>query len=244
MVRMVCSLRYRADEYLRRFYPPPFQTESDRLLAAVRAHLPPGGTLVDAGCGSGRIFPYDLKGRAGVIIGVDASRELAANASVTARVRGTLERLPLADATVDVILCKHTVEHLAEPAAALREFARVLRPGGVAVILTPNKYHYVPLLARLLPHPVHVAVNRRRGVAAHDVFPTFYRANTAGELRRLAREAGLRVKALDAFESQPSYLAFHPLTYFAGMAYERLVNRFSALDFLRVNLLAVLEKAA
>ncbi len=47
---------------------------------------------------------------------------------------------------------------------------------------------------------------------------------------------------LSAFEAQPSYLAFHPLAFALGVAYERLVNGFRALAFLRVNLLAVFVK--
>jgi hypothetical protein len=74
------------------------------------------------------------------------------------------------------------------------------------------------------------------------VFPTAYRANTAGRLRALAEGAGLAVERIDRTETEPEYLAFHVAPYALGVAYERLVNRFDALAALRVNLLLVARK--
>ena len=49
------------------------------------------------------------------------------------------EKLPLADETVDCILCADVIEHLLHsPKFALQEFARVLKPGGVCIVTTPN----------------------------------------------------------------------------------------------------------
>jgi ubiquinone/menaquinone biosynthesis C-methylase UbiE len=49
-----------------------------------------------------------------------------------------LFRLPLADASLDMLLCCEVVEHLPDPQIALAEMARVLKPGGYAFITTPN----------------------------------------------------------------------------------------------------------
>jgi SAM-dependent methyltransferase len=152
--------------------------------------------------------------------------------------------LPLPDASFDTVLSTHVAEHLAHPEAAFGEMARVLRPGGRLLLLTPNRLHYVPLLARFLPQRLHVAVNRRRGLVEQDVSPTLYRANTAADLRRLASGAGLRLERLEAFETEPEYLAFHPLAYALGVLYERLVNRHRVLAPLRVNLLLVARRPA
>ena len=110
------------------------------------------------------------------------------------------------------------------------------------VILTPNRLHYVPLLASLLPHPLQRIVARGRGLALREVYPTRYRANTPRRLRRLAREAGLKVAELHLFETAPVYLSFNPLAFALGAAYEKVVNRIPALASLRVNMLAVLRK--
>jgi hypothetical protein len=93
-----------------------------------------------------------------------------------------------------------------------------------------------------MPHRFHLKFNQWRGVDAHDIFPTVYRANTASRLRDLCESAGLRVERLEQFETEPEYLAFSTPTYALGVAYERLVNRFEALRRLRVNLLAIGRK--
>jgi ArsR family transcriptional regulator len=49
--------------------------------------------------------------------------------------RGEIEKLPLAGESVDVVLLSQTLHHAADPARALREAARVLRPGGRVLIL-------------------------------------------------------------------------------------------------------------
>jgi len=46
-------------------------------------------------------------------------------------------RLALADGSVDLVICSHVLEHVTDDRAALAEFARVLRPGGRAIILVP-----------------------------------------------------------------------------------------------------------
>jgi hypothetical protein len=61
-------------------------------------------------------------------------------------------------------------------------------------------------------------------------------------MRSLYEAAGLEVQKLYQFETEPEYLAFSTPTYAAGVAFERLVNKFEALRNLRVNLLAVGRK--
>ena len=50
----------------------------------------------------------------------------------------SLTELPFADASFDVVTAKHTLEHVRAPKRALAEVARVLRPGGVALIVVPD----------------------------------------------------------------------------------------------------------
>ena len=202
----------------------------------------PTALALDAGCGSGRVFRYELAPGCRVV-GVDIGAELRDNPNVGDRVRGDVVRLPFADASFDAVLASHVMEHLSQAERAMAEVARVLKPGGRFLLLTPNRFHYVPLVAGLLPQRLHVAFNRRRGVEERDVFPTLYRANTAGRLRRLLEGAGLTVERLDRFETEPEYLAFHPLSYAMGVGYERLVNRVGLLAPLRVAIIAIGRKA-
>lgn len=226
----------------RRFYPASFRGMYDTLQDAIDELARPEHVVLDAGCGSGRVFQHRLAGRVRRVIGVDVTSEMRGNANIDGGAMADLRALPFRDETFDLIVMSTVAEHLTEPEPVFRESARVLRPGGRLIVLTPNRWHYVTVAARALPHRLHVAFNGWRGVDEHDVFRTAYRANTAARLSELATSAGLHVERLERFETEPEYLAFHFVPYALGVLYERAVNRIDALAGLRVNLLQVAKK--
>ncbi|NDL55870.1 class I SAM-dependent methyltransferase [Phytoactinopolyspora mesophila] len=91
------------------------------------------GVALDAACGTGRYAEYLVKG-GHQVIGVDSSPDMLAKARERvpgARFQlGDLGMLPLADNTVDVVVCALALTHVADLGPAMAEFARVLRPGG------------------------------------------------------------------------------------------------------------------
>lgn len=95
------------------------------------------GVALDAACGTGR-FAELLARRGHRVMGVDSSPDMLAYARRRVpdgefRV-GELDRLPLADGSVDVIVCALALVHVPSLEPVLAEFARVLRPGGDLVI--------------------------------------------------------------------------------------------------------------
>jgi SAM-dependent methyltransferase len=103
----------------------------------------PGETAVDVGSGTGaqvRRFA-ELVGATGRAIGVDPSEGLRAVAVERAAgtratyLEGDATALPFDDGTVDVISCERVFQHLHDPQGAVKEFARVLRPGGRVVLI-------------------------------------------------------------------------------------------------------------
>jgi SAM-dependent methyltransferase len=237
-------LRWRKRELRERFYPPSFRGMYDRFSDVIREYVRAGDVMLDAGCGSGRVFQYrfDETQRPRLIAGVDMTDEPRTNRNIDAAARADLARLPFRDGAFDVIISSHVAEHLPQPERVFGELGRVLRRGGRLLVLTPNRWHYVTVSSALLPHGLHVRFNRWRGVDEHDIFPTVYRANTAPRLRSLFERAGFAVERLEQFETEPEYLAFSTPTYALGVAYERIVNRFDLLRNLRVNLLAAGRK--
>ncbi len=98
--------------------------------------LPPGDAL-DAACGTGRHAAYLLQ-RGHRVIGVDGSPRMLDRAKINApgadlRV-GELDRLPVPDDQVDLVVCALALTHLPELEPAFTEFARVLRPGGRLIV--------------------------------------------------------------------------------------------------------------
>jgi hypothetical protein len=115
--------------------------------------------------------------------------------------------------------------------------------GGRFMLKTPNRHHYVPLIARATPLSFHRRVARTRGRAAEDTFPTVYRANSRTQITAIAAECGFVVESLELTEGRPEYLRMSAVTYLAGLAYERLVNGIALLEPLRVLLTATLTKS-
>jgi SAM-dependent methyltransferase len=105
------------------------------------AALQPGETVLDLGSGGGLdcLLAARAVGDGGRVIGVDMTPEMidrardAARRAEAANVEfrlGEIEHLPVADATVDVIISNCVVNLAADKAAVFREAHRVLRPGG------------------------------------------------------------------------------------------------------------------
>ena len=104
-----------------------------------------GKSVLDIGCGlGGKTVAYAEAGAR--VTGVDISEDNIARSVAFARSRGVeavftagdAERLPFAEGTFDAIIANDSLEHFADPAGALRELARVLRPGGsIFLFFTP-----------------------------------------------------------------------------------------------------------
>ncbi|WP_439384460.1 class I SAM-dependent methyltransferase [Amycolatopsis lexingtonensis] len=102
------------------------------LLEEIIGTLPPGDAL-DAACGTGR-YSRILTRRGHRVIGVDSSPAMLAQARDGDFRLGDLTALPVADASVDLVTCGLALTHVADLGPVLAEFARVLRPGGHAVL--------------------------------------------------------------------------------------------------------------
>lgn len=161
------------------------------------ALLSPDLTLLNLGAGRGRAVltdasPYrrkiqTLRGRVKKVIGIDIDDAVLSNPDVDeAHVIDPFGTWPLADASVDIILCDHVLEHVAEPAEFVREIKRVLKPGGWFCARTPVKWGYIGLGARLIPNSLHVALLKwlQPSRKAEDVFPVTYLMNSRAALTR------------------------------------------------------------
>ena len=210
----------------------------------VLSHLSPEAVILDIGAGAGIVQQMNFKGIVAKVCGIDLDPRVECNPMLDEGRISDAGRIPYPDATFDVAFADNVMEHLADPMAVLGEVYRVLRPGGVFLFKTPNKTHYMPTIARMTPYRFHRFVNKLRGRAEEDTFPTLYRANTVTDVRKLAASAGLTVERLERIEGRPEYLRISWPTYLVGAAYERVVNTFDFLAMFRILLIAQLRKPA
>ncbi len=109
-------------------------------IAELAALVAPGARVLDLGCGGGHVS-YAAAATAGSVTAYDLSADMLAAVRREAAARGLAnietaqgpaERLPFADASFDVVLCRFTAHHWQDIRAGLREARRVLKSGGVA----------------------------------------------------------------------------------------------------------------
>ncbi|MFB7947939.1 methyltransferase domain-containing protein [Kitasatospora phosalacinea] len=156
----------------------------------------PGQHLLDWGCGTGAALPALARAATarGRVLGVDHDPQMACRAAEraaglprTAVLRADAHRLPLADADTDRIRTDRLLQHLADPAAALAEARRVLRPGGRLVAAEPDW----DTLAVDHPDPV-----TARAYTRHLTDRIVRNPLIGRQLPRLAAESGLTVRSV------------------------------------------------
>lgn len=110
------------------------------------ARLAPGRRVLDVACGEGYGTEMLARGGARTAIGADVDGPTVERAN--ARYSGEFDQadiaaLPFDDDSFDLIVSFETIEHVPDAGSALTELARVLAPGGLLLISTPNTHEYL-----------------------------------------------------------------------------------------------------
>ncbi len=106
-----------------------------------------GRRVLDAGCGTAYGARLLAEGGAREVLGVDIAQAVleAVAPTMPESVRlapGDVRALDLQDGSFDLVVCFEVIEHVADPAAVLDELVRVLAPGGLLLISSPNRGVY------------------------------------------------------------------------------------------------------
>ena len=172
----------RFDSEARDFARSPFHRDPERLrrlldLAAVRS----GEEVLDVACGPG-IVAQALAERGAVVTACDLTPGMLREAATSGArlLRADAVRLPFVDAAFDLVLCRNSFHHFPDPAGALSEAARVLRPGGRLA------YEDMAAAEDLRERDLQETIERLRDRAHARTLPP-------GEVRALLAAAGLRV---------------------------------------------------
>ena len=245
----------RASQSAQKIICPGLSWNQERYGNVLHELLRPEGKLrwLEAGCGH-RVLPNGLEliersavKKARFVVGTDMDwSSLRVHRSIDRRVKSSINSLPFADESFDLVGCNMVAEHLDDPGQCLAELTRVLAPNGVLLIHTPNIKNYMVFLNRtaswIMPRRwmawfVHSAEQRRE----EDVFPTYYRMNSSEKLEQAARELGLQVEAEEFLTGpRPFFSFFLPLA-----VVQLVISRLLALPRLRkfqTTILVVMRK--
>ena len=180
-----------AVSYERYLVPAVFRPWALDLVAAAVPRA--GERVLDLACGTGIVarLAAPAVGLAGRITGVDSNEQMLAVArslpdsqGITWRV-GTATALPFADQTFDLVLCQQGLPFFPDRAAALREMARVLVPGGRVALTVWRSLRHNPTFAALVE-----AVDRYCGAQATATVRLSFTLGEAPELIGLLAQAG------------------------------------------------------
>ncbi|MBN2501225.1 MAG: class I SAM-dependent methyltransferase [Anaerolineales bacterium] len=175
---------------------------SNRFYALLaRKHGPKRGRVLEVGCGLGHLMTF-LTDRYEVYGGdinehaLQEARRVAPEANIAAFSAEDLSMFP--DAGFQIVICKHIVEHLPHPEKAIAEMGRVLAPGGLLLLATPN-----------LDAPMHARLGEN-WIGYKD--PTHISMKTATEWLKLIKGSRMQPRKVftDGFWAPP-YVDFLPL---------------------------------
>lgn len=160
-------------------------------------HLVQGGRVLEVGCGEGYGTAL-LAGGARLVLGLDYDAATVAHARTAypqaSFVRANLAALPVSGDSCDAIVTLQVIEHVWNHPEFLRECRRVLRPGGLLLVTTPNRLTFSPGLDAPL-NPFHTREFTARELSELLVSCGFDIDCVAGlhagpRLRRLDRDHG------------------------------------------------------
>jgi ubiquinone/menaquinone biosynthesis C-methylase UbiE len=177
-------------------------------------------TVLDLGSGIGRFTPALAEAFGGPVYGVEPSARMREIATGTAAhpdvtyLEGSSDAIPLPDASCDLALLFLSFHHFPDKLRGLRELARVLRPGGVAMLRSQfsdrmpdlHWYRYFPS-ARQVDAEMYLSVEEVRALATEaglvaEAEPRFVQAESPGTLR--ASYERVKYRAYSTFEHLPA----------------------------------------
>ena len=192
---------YKVYWWLERHITPGLKFSQYSYEEALTEEVHPGLRWLDLGCGR-RLLPAwrqseeaELIRGVGLLVGTDPDlMSLKDNRTTRSRVVSDAGNLPFKSESFDLVSANMVVEHLAAPDTQFVEIARIIRGKGRIIFITPNSLGFPTVVTRWFPNVVkRTAAKVLEQRAGQDVFPTYYRLNSARAIREMATRVGLKV---------------------------------------------------
>ncbi|HYA41279.1 MAG TPA: methyltransferase domain-containing protein [Syntrophobacteraceae bacterium] len=219
----------------------PYQIYEDTVKRVLRKDC----IVVDIGCGyeAPDLHKISRLGLAKMLIGLDLVTFTGNGSAVVTLIRNDVSRISLKNDLANMVISKSVLEHLGDPQRVFKEVHRILEKKGKFIILTPNKYDYSSIIAKIIPNAFHAyIVSKVAGRNVGDVFHTFFLANTYSSIKRFAVNSGFKIITFEYIGQYPAYLTLSPVLFLLGTFYDKLICKYNCLRQFRGWILAVLEK--
>jgi SAM-dependent methyltransferase len=179
----------------------PSRVRLEAFVTEAAAAVPPGAVVLDAGAGDCRYQRFFSERKYESADFCQVEKEYAKVTYVC-----DLKQIPVGDASYDLVLCTQVLEHVNEPRRVLKEFARILKPGGQLWLTAPLFYE------------------------EHEVPYDFYRYTRYG-LSHVVEDAGFDVKRVEWLEGYYATLAYQMQLAARSLSVRRaLGSRFGLLE--------------
>lgn len=222
-------------------------TPDDYYECLVNKLVRPGVAWADVGCGRD-IFPSNsalaetLAKRCGYLFGIDPDPNIRENTLLHEHFEGPLEGHQVSN-QFDLVTLRMVAEHIAYPEPSVRKIAELLKPSGVAVVYTPNRWSPVPVVTALVPNRFHYRLRRLvTNVQERDVFPTRFLLNTRADLHRYFAKYGLSEMFFAYVDDCQTFSGFRVLNYME-LGLQRILRGLS-IRYPENCLIGVYQKAA
>lgn len=214
----------------------------------LKASLDGSTRWLDLGCGHHIVPPWMKVDEPGLVnglelgVGVDLDEaSLKLHRGFQNRTICDLRFIPFSEGAFNLVSANMVAEHLEKPEEVLREVWRVLEPGGVFIIHTPNRRNYQSVIASFLPQGLKDRLMAiLHGVKSGDVFETFYRVNTEEEITLVAEKIGFDVVKVEMVNTTPKAKILGPLVI-PELLWARFLER-PGMRKHRADIIAVLKR--
>ena len=193
-----------------------YRSPDDWYEATLFHFVGPSTEWLDVGCGR-NVFPSNPAGAAflartcRLLVGIDPSRNVRENDLVHEWAQCLLQDYKT-DRKFDLVTLRMVAEHIEDPVKATAALARLVRPGGRAIVYTVAKFSPASLLAAATPLSIHHAAKRFLwDEEERDAFPVAYRMNTRRQLRQQFQRVGFREESFRYLDDCRSFGRWKPL---------------------------------
>jgi 2-polyprenyl-3-methyl-5-hydroxy-6-metoxy-1,4-benzoquinol methylase len=206
-------------------------TRRDWIIDAInRYSTNPDGRAIEIGPGSGVYLP-ELARHYRFVDAADIADEFLTRARELANIHDNISAMKdditdskIGGSTYDLVLCTEVVEHVANSSAAIKHMYRVLKPGGVLILSTPQRYSTLELTCKIAFLPV--VIDIVRAIYGEAVLKTGHiNLLTADEARSQITDAGFSIR--ETFKSGLYLPVISEFAGDAGLSFEKLLEKYA-----------------